>query len=297
MRDYSKVSGLFWTGKTGRSLRGDMQSQILALYLMTSPHSNMIGVFNCPIVYMAHETGSPIEGASKGLQRLCELDYCTYDEESELIWVHEMAKYQIGDGLKASDNRVKDIQKQYASLPEGRIKQGFYDKYGSSFHLQEPEQKPSPSKAPSEAPSKPLRSQKQEQEQKQNQEQNKDTGASQGDASPLVRKKSRGVTLCEWLKDIKAKGEKPVSDYQTLWEHVQSIGIPEDWVGIAWLKFKERYTTDEKAKRKLYKDWRRVFLRAIDENWMKLWYWSDGDNQFKLTTVGVTADLATRESA
>ena len=45
MRDYSKVSAQFWVGKTGRALSGDMQTQVVAMYLMTSPHANMIGVF------------------------------------------------------------------------------------------------------------------------------------------------------------------------------------------------------------------------------------------------------------
>ena len=135
MRDYSKVSGGFWTGKTGKSLRGDMQAQVIAMYLLTSPHANMIGVFHCPIIYMAYETGSPIEGASKGLQTLIEGGFCSYDEDAEMVWVHNMAKHQIGDELAAADKRVKSIQKQYENLPEGRIKQGFYEKYKDAFYL------------------------------------------------------------------------------------------------------------------------------------------------------------------
>lgn len=113
MRDYSKVNGQFWTGKTGKALRGDAQAQIVAMYLVTSPHSNMIGVYHCPILYVAHETGLPIEGASKGLQRLIEGEYCTYDEASETVFVHEMAKYQIGESLSPNDKQVKGVQKQF----------------------------------------------------------------------------------------------------------------------------------------------------------------------------------------
>ena len=57
MRDYGIVSPRFWIGETGKKLRGNPNEQVLALYLMTSPHANMIGVFHCPILYMAHETG------------------------------------------------------------------------------------------------------------------------------------------------------------------------------------------------------------------------------------------------
>ncbi|HEY0268071.1 MAG TPA: hypothetical protein VGC12_02435, partial [Methyloradius sp.] len=62
MRDYSKVSGAFWTGKTGKSIRRDMETQIVAMYLMTSPHANMIGVFSLPVGYIQIDTGLTFEG-------------------------------------------------------------------------------------------------------------------------------------------------------------------------------------------------------------------------------------------
>jgi hypothetical protein len=149
MRDYSKISSTFWTGKTGKAIRKDKDAQIVALYLMSSPHANMIGVFNCPIGYIQIDTGLSEEGASKGLQRLIELDFCTFDGELDTVWVHEMAKYQIGDELKETDNQIKGIRKQFENLPEGAIKQGFYDKYHVAFHLQDYKPVQSPSKAPS----------------------------------------------------------------------------------------------------------------------------------------------------
>lgn len=183
MRDYSKISDQFWTGRTGKALRGNMQAQIVALYLMTSPHANMIGAFYCPTTYIAHDTGSTPEGASKGLQRLSEVGFCTYEEDTDLVWVHEMARFQIGDELKPNDNRVKDIQKQYGKLREGPIKQGFYAKYRTAYHL---DQMP-PDGRPFEAPSKPLRSQKQEQEQYQEQEKT-------FDASPTATPPTEGAS-------------------------------------------------------------------------------------------------------
>jgi hypothetical protein len=149
MRDYSKISSTFWTGKTGKAIRKDKDAQIVALYLMSSPHANMIGVFNCPIGYIQIDTGLSEEGASKGLKRLIELDFCTFDGDLDTVWVHEMAKYQIGDELKETDNQIKGIRKQFENLPEGAIKQGFWDKYHEAFHLHEYKPLTSPSKAPS----------------------------------------------------------------------------------------------------------------------------------------------------
>jgi len=120
MRDYGKIASQFWTGKTGKSLRGDAETQLLALYLITSPHANMIGVYQCPILYMAHETGMTIEGASKALQRLIEAGFCTFDGDDEVVWVHEMAAHQIGLGLSPTDKRVKGVQKQFLNISQMR---------------------------------------------------------------------------------------------------------------------------------------------------------------------------------
>ena len=155
MRDYAKISGTFWTGKTGKALRGDMQAQIVALYLMSSPHSEMTGVFNCPILYIAHETGLSIEGASEGLASLIEAGFCTFDHETDTVFVHEMARYQIGDELKPTDNRIIGVQKIYAKMPESLIRRGFYAKYKELFFLPEEGKKGVVDVSPLQAPSKP----------------------------------------------------------------------------------------------------------------------------------------------
>lgn len=155
MRDYSKVSSAFWTGKTGKSLRGNQQAQIVAIYLMTCPHANMIGVFHCPIIYIAHETGSTIEGATKGLNDLVEGAFCTYDHDAETVWVHEMAKYQIGENLSPNDKQVIGIKKQYANLPSGLIKQGFFARYKDDYLLAVKSDLPKPLASPLQAPTKP----------------------------------------------------------------------------------------------------------------------------------------------
>ena len=119
MRSFAKISPKFWIGKTGREIRGlGIETQLIALYLMTSPHSNMIGIYYLPIDYVAHDTGIPLEGASKGLQQLCEINFCSFDVASEYVWVHEMALYQVGEQLKPNDKRVMAINDSYFSLPE-----------------------------------------------------------------------------------------------------------------------------------------------------------------------------------
>jgi len=118
MREYAKVAPQFWTGKTGRALKAaGPEAVIVGLYLMTCQHANMLGLYYLSKAYIAVDTGLGIEGASKGLERACEAGFCDYDEESEVVWVREMATYQIADRLEPKDNRCKGIQREYERSP------------------------------------------------------------------------------------------------------------------------------------------------------------------------------------
>lgn len=166
MRDYGKVSPQFWIGRTGKSLRGNAEAQVLALYLMTSPHANMIGVYHCPVAYMAHETGLTIEGASKALQSLIEADFCTFDAVDEYVFVHQFALHQVGESLLPSDKRCKGVENELAKVPKNQCWQAFRARYAAPYNLPTTPQNTSPSEAPSES----LGSQKQKQKQEQKNE-------------------------------------------------------------------------------------------------------------------------------
>lgn len=146
---------------------------------MTSPHANMLGLYYLPILYIAHETGLGLEGASKGLKSTIEAGFCSYDEDTEMVWVHEMAAYQVGKALKPGDNRCAGVRSEYASLSENPFLSLFYERYKDDFHLNvKRESCPTP-----EGASKGLRSQDQEQDQEQ--EQDKDLSG-HGSATPQM---------------------------------------------------------------------------------------------------------------
>lgn len=207
MRAYSKITPQFWIGATGKALRGDLEAQVVALHLMTGPHSDMTGAFHCPVLYIAHETGLPFEGASKALQRLCEGGFCLYDEASEWVFVFNMARFQIADTLKPNDNRVKGLREDVKKMPQGIVRQGFLSIYNDAFSLGFDVEKASPLEAPSE----PLRSQEQEQEQEQEQKKEKPLSGKPDDAARPIegfadfwsawpRKVAKGEAEKAWMK-------------------------------------------------------------------------------------------------
>lgn len=130
------VSPHFWTGHTGREIRKlGHEAQIIALYLMTAPGSNMIGLYYLPLPVLVHETGCPIEGASKGLIDLQNLGFCEYDQEEEVVWVCEMARWQIGDEIKEGDKRHGRVVKEVASYSSSPFYDAFMSRYAAPFRL------------------------------------------------------------------------------------------------------------------------------------------------------------------
>lgn len=226
MRDYGKVSPQFWIGETGKQLRGDAPAQLLALYLMTCPHSTMTGVFHCPVLYMAHETGLGMEGATKALTRLSEVGFCDYDEASEMVFVVRMAAYQIGESLKPNDNRVAGLRKEIERMPESRAKSRFLSVYGVAFGIVEPGKKGRGFRGPS----MPLPSQEQEQEQ----EQKKNTSSARADVpAGFVRfwvawpKSVRKVAKAACEKRWRSRGLEAQAD--AIVAHVEAMRESRQW--------------------------------------------------------------------
>lgn len=172
MRDYGKVGPKFWIGDTGKALKkAGQEAVIIGLYLMTSPHSNMLGLYYLPEIYIAHETGLGIEGTTKGLRSCIEAGFCAYDKASEMVWVFEMANFQIAERLLPTDKRSLGVQNAYDELPRNPYLAPFHEKYGTAFNMTSKREYGVPTGDPKEGPSTGLASQEQEQEQEQKQDQ------------------------------------------------------------------------------------------------------------------------------
>lgn len=155
MSNYGKIEGTFWTGNTGRQIvSAGQEAVIVSVYLMSSPHANMLGLYYLPIVYLCHDTGLTEEGALKGLARASEAGFCEYDRASSWVWIRNMAFWRVERTLKPEDNRVKKVASAYAELPNNPFLGDFFDHYTADFHLQDRRENKGPPKglrSPSEA--------------------------------------------------------------------------------------------------------------------------------------------------
>jgi hypothetical protein len=189
VREFAKIAPTFWTGKTGKALKKrGANALIVAMYLMSSPHANMIGVYHCPVGYIVIDTGLSFEGASEGLASAIEVGFCTYDEASDYVFVHEFAAYQIGEELDPHDNRCKGVRAELSKLPDNECRRAFAAKYRLAFHLP-PE---ASGAAKHEAPSKPLQSQEKKKEQEKD-----ETQATSNEVARARRPDEPQLTLVE----------------------------------------------------------------------------------------------------
>lgn len=119
-------------------------------------------------------------------------------------------------------------------------------------------------------------------EEKRREEKKKTPHSPQGGRLPLVH-------LQDWLVAMKEKGESPVPLEDPVFTYAAEVGIPQDFLRLAWLEFRHRYSQPEQ---KRYRDWRAVFRKAVRGNWLKLWFLDDAANVYNLTTVGHQAKRA-----
>ena len=99
------------------------------------------------------------------------------------------------------------------------------------------------------------------------------------------------MTLGEWIAELDGADAVPPGD--PIFAYADRIDLPSDFLELAWLAIKHRYTKIQPTK--TYADWRAVFRRAVRENWMNLWY-ADPAGGFRLTTPGTQA-LRERDAA
>ncbi len=95
---------------------------------------------------------------------------------------------------------------------------------------------------------------------------------------------------------MKANGEKLISSYAPVWDYAVKVGLPQDFVMLAFQVFKDRYTNSEKGRKKRYRDWRLAFLNCIKADWFRLWR-ADGGGGFCLSSAGLQAELEHRKAA
>jgi hypothetical protein len=112
MRDYGKVHTSFWTSSTTRGMSED--GRALALYLLTSPHSNQIGCFRLPDGYAADDLQWPPERVSEGFGELFRNGFATRDQGSSWVFIRLFLKWNLIE----NPNQGASASKLFKMVPD-----------------------------------------------------------------------------------------------------------------------------------------------------------------------------------
>ncbi len=136
MREYNRAAARFWTGPTGRAIRArGKDAQILALYLFTSPHMNMIGLYYLPIPTITYETGLTADEVRAAMAALDDVHFAYYDEHDELVFLPTAAVHQVGEELDPKDNRAKGVKALLYPYRHHRFARQFIERYKTAYSL------------------------------------------------------------------------------------------------------------------------------------------------------------------
>lgn len=116
---YTRVESKFWQDEKMRSVSED--ARFLMLYLLTSPHRNIIGFYFLPSPYACFDLGWDEKRFKKGLQELISNGLIKYDENVHVVLVKNFLKHNPLE----NPNQVKSAIEKLNELPETPLFQDF----------------------------------------------------------------------------------------------------------------------------------------------------------------------------
>lgn len=136
MSKYS-VDEKFWSGETGRELKMlGKDAQLLALFLITNPMANPLGLYNFTIEHVVRYLPMSVDEARLAMDALIGVDFVSYNDDTGMVFVHNMVSYQNGFNLKVTDTRLVSIHNKLRELPANEpLVQKFKAMYSDYLHL------------------------------------------------------------------------------------------------------------------------------------------------------------------
>jgi DnaD/phage-associated family protein len=114
---YTRIKSKFWTDEKAR--KWDSETKFLALYLLTSPHNNILGCYVLPKLYICADLGWDDKQLGKPFNKLLQDGFIKYDDINCLILLCNYLKHNpIENG-----NQATGAIKQLDELPKSPLLQ------------------------------------------------------------------------------------------------------------------------------------------------------------------------------
>lgn len=258
MREYGKVHVSFWTSGTIQRLTDD--GKMLALYLLSCPHNNIIGAFRLPTAYACDDLGWDGERFRNAFRTLEQAGFAIFCRQSKWVCIVKFLDWNPPE----NPNQKKAAEKALAALPDTCFSEGLRN---GSLTVTE-----------------------------QGTGTEAGTGTEEGAVGaaappsprPSKRAKKPEQTFNAWADSLAGADAVPEND--PVFDYAAKVGLPRDFVTLEWAWFVAKYG-DGSGKAKRYADWRQTFRNAVEGRWGKLWD-INRDGEFYLTAEGKQAQRA-----
>jgi hypothetical protein len=265
MRDYGRVYATFWTSDTIGALSED--GRLLALYLMTSPHTTIAGVFRLTDGYACDDLKWTAERVAEGFRNLSDNGFADRCETTKWVWIRAHLEWNPPE----NPNQRKAVAKCAAAVPDKCAwRADFMRIQGAALGMVAPLHDKG-----SETVGEPFANQEQEQKQEQKKEK-----------KPRARRAR--VSLDEFFAQCLAEDVLPIPEDDPIYAYAEKVGLPAEFLPLAWQWFK---TKRRDATQAGIVGWRAHFRDAVEANWPGYWYIRD-DGTYGLTTAGKQAQRA-----
>jgi hypothetical protein len=106
MNRYTRISTRFWDS---RSLSDN--EKLLFLYTLTSPHSNTIGFYVLPKLYIMHDLGWSRQRLAKPFNKLLQVGFIKYCNKTSVILIPNFLKHNPIQNKNQAVAAVKSFKK------------------------------------------------------------------------------------------------------------------------------------------------------------------------------------------
>ena len=127
---YKSIDEQFWTDPFITQL--NIKQRYFYFYLITNPHTHYSGIYYLLLSTISDETGFSVAEIKQLITFFINKSKIQYDAEYRIIWVINMAKYQL-ENMKnrwnKNDNRIKGIENYFKILHNCPLIQNFCQYY------------------------------------------------------------------------------------------------------------------------------------------------------------------------
>lgn len=210
MRDYGKVHTSFWSSETIRSMSED--GRTLALYLLTSPHATLAGVFRLPDGYVCEDLQWDSERVSKAFSETLSKGFANRCETTKWVWLSKYFEWNPPE----NPNQRKAAAKLASQIPDNCCWKSLFTKTCAKFLGEAKDHQTNPFETLPE----PFRNQEQEQEQEKSKKDapRRFIPPTLDDVASYCRERGNNVNPKKWLAHYEANGWKvgknPMKDWR-----------------------------------------------------------------------------------